>query len=419
MKNSLLVILGKTIQRVSKLFGNNGAALPGFVIEKLSSSFLPTMLKQLPKGVVVVTGTNGKTTTTKMLSKIAHDSGMRVLTNKTGSNFVRGIISYVVKHATISGHLPYDIAIIELDEAYAVKFVNTVKPRGVVVLNITRDQLDRFGEIDTTLKLIQRVVDQATDFVVVNDDDSKLRKLELKPNLKKFYFGVAPNLRKMFPSDDDLYLRKKIIEAMKQRTVELVADSPYQVKISGVKHSLKLKSLGAYNAQNAVAALAAWRAIDGSDNITEPLNSLAQVDPAFGRGEEINWRDRKIILQLVKNPGGFRQSIKIVNQVKPKMVAILVNDDYADGRDVSWLWDVDFTVLKTVPTICGGDRGYDMALRLDYDSVESKVYSSLPKLLKAIQDKTPPHASVVVFSTYTAMLALRKLLKKQGEVKEI
>src|SRR5262249_16777264 len=138
--------LGKLIIIGLRVFHRKGAALPGLVIEKLYPRYLGTMLDQIPKGVVIVTGTNGKTTTTKIIVALLEAAGLRVLTNNTGSNFVRGIIASIARHATLRAVLPYDIAVFEQDEAHAVQFAKRYQPTGVVALNVMRDQMDRFGE---------------------------------------------------------------------------------------------------------------------------------------------------------------------------------------------------------------------------------------------------------------------------------
>ena len=139
------IVIGKTIFWVLRRTGHTGSALPGLVVEKLNKNFLAQSLSQLPQGVFVISGTNGKTTTTKVVTKLLESQGLRVLTNPTGSNFVRGIVSAVVDNAASDGTLDYDIAVFEQDEAHAVHLAKRIKPRGVVLLNVMRDQMDRFG----------------------------------------------------------------------------------------------------------------------------------------------------------------------------------------------------------------------------------------------------------------------------------
>jgi UDP-N-acetylmuramoylalanine-D-glutamate ligase len=167
------VLLGKTIRSLARLRGG-GSALPGLVVEKIQPTFLHDSLDQLGHGVILVTGTNGKTTTTKMIAELFQAQGLRVLTNKTGSNFTRGIVAMIVEQMELDGTLPFDIAVLELDEAYAKKFVEKVRPHYVVALNVMRDQLDRFGEIDATARLLRPVMEAATDGLIVNRDDPLL-----------------------------------------------------------------------------------------------------------------------------------------------------------------------------------------------------------------------------------------------------
>ena len=149
-KTSLFI--GKTIRRISRLRGG-GSALPGLVVEKIDKNFLQRTLSHLPHGIVVVSGTNGKTTTTKMVVELLESQNLRVFTNSTGSNFKRGIISSVIEESSLSSKLSYDIAVLELDEAHAVHFIKDVAPNYCLLLNVMRDQLDRFGEIDTTANM--------------------------------------------------------------------------------------------------------------------------------------------------------------------------------------------------------------------------------------------------------------------------
>ena len=200
--------------------------MPGLVVEKLHPNFMAQSLAKIPDGVIVVTGTNGKTTTTKMLTYVLRQN-KRVLTNPTGSNFLRGIIASLLQHSNWSGALPYDVAVIELDEAYAAKFVEQFKPRGTVVLNVMRDQMDRFGEIDYTAELINKVVKKTTEFVVLNRDDPRVLAMANNINCQVIWFGVASNLRDLFKNDDELHDTNKNIGTTKKADIELtnIADN--------------------------------------------------------------------------------------------------------------------------------------------------------------------------------------------------
>jgi UDP-N-acetylmuramoylalanine-D-glutamate ligase len=180
-KSSILV--GKFVRRVARLRGD-GSALPGLVVEKIDRNFLRDCLSGLPRGVVVVSGTNGKTTTTKIMVELLRSQGLKVFTNRSGSNFVRGVIAAILENISPSGKFDFDIAVLELDEAHAVRFVKVVKPKYAVLLNVMRDQLDRFGEIDTTAKLLSQIAEATTGKVVVNREDKRLRKIKSRASIK-------------------------------------------------------------------------------------------------------------------------------------------------------------------------------------------------------------------------------------------
>ena len=184
--------------------GRTGGTLPGKVVESVDSGYLARRLATLPHGVTVVSGTNGKTTTTKMLAHVL-GTRYRVLTNPTGSNFTRGAVSAVVDVARWNGRLDYDLAVLELDEAYAAKFVDQMPPHRVVVLNVLRDQMDRFGEIDHTARLLGRAVQAATGEVVLNRDDPRVAALADLAAVPVRWFGVDASLRSVFRTDDELH----------------------------------------------------------------------------------------------------------------------------------------------------------------------------------------------------------------------
>lgn len=193
--------IGKGVRWASRLLHHGGSAFPGKVIETIDPGFLSRALGRLPLGVVLVSGTNGKTTTTRMVASMLSDLGLKVFTNPTGSNFTRGVVSALLQRVTLSGKLDADIAVLELDEAYAVHFVKQVKPRYALLLNVMRDQLDRFGEIDNTARLLGNVAKTTTGTVVLNREDPRIAALAaLTPQSTKVrYFGLSDELKKLFP----------------------------------------------------------------------------------------------------------------------------------------------------------------------------------------------------------------------------
>ena len=416
-------LVGKSVKRLMRLRGG-GSALPGLVVERLDPHFLPRALSDLPYGVVVISGTNGKTTTTKMVVQLLRAHGLTVFTNPSGSNFTRGIAAALIDKVDDKGKLVADVAVLELDEAHAVHFVKLVKPRFSLILNVLRDQLDRFGEIDHTAKLLQRIVDATTEGVVLNREDSLVR--AMAPDNKKVqYFGLSTDLRALFPSDAEMHGGKSsnekqphphrgdvILEKVAGRSATFAFGTTEQKPV-------ELKIDGVYNVLNAAGALALALMICGlgADESKTLLAELSEVKPAFGRGEAILIDGEPLEIVLVKNPSGFRLALRSYDD-SPASTMIAINDNYADGRDMSWLWDVSFESLRPAVMMVSGIRAYDMALRLQYDQVDvSHVEPDLAKALRAFIDHTSGRRRI--YCTYTAMLSLRRELAKSYPVEAI
>lgn len=423
MRHKDVTRIGKVVRHVSRLRGGSGSALPGLVIEKIDPLFAKRTLESLPYGVVIVTGTNGKTTTTKIVCSLLESSGLKVFTNKTGSNFTRGVVAALLADVNHNGILDADIAVVELDEAYAAQFVKTIRPRYSLLLNVMRDQLDRFGEIDHTARLLQVVAEATTDTVVMNNDDPLIRAIAdvLPKSTHTSYYGISPALQALFPSDQQLYGNKdKRVQKSPHAnsvTLEKVEKNTAWFKFdTSAPQKVALKLQGVYNMQNAAGALALVRAVAKDTAPKALLSSLETVRPAFGRGEAIEVDGHPLEIVLVKNPAGFRLALQSYSHTNVSTM-IAINDNYADGRDMSWLWDVDFTSLKKVHTV-SGIRAYDMALRLQYDDVViEKVDTSLSSALTQFIDRGP--AKKRIFCTYTAMMTMRKLLAKRYNLEDI
>jgi len=422
MPQSLTIVLGKAIRYAARLRGG-GSALPGLFVERISPRFVPDSLAQLPHGVVVISGTNGKTTTTKMVVSLLESQGLRVFTNRTGSNFVRGVAAALLGEIDIKGNLPADIAVLELDEAHAVKFVEVIPPRYSLLLNVMRDQLDRFGEIDSTARMLEKVALATTDTVVMNREDARVRRIadKLPKTTNVRFFGLSDKLLSHFPNDDDLHGQLKKTPADKRPAAEVVLKdfnekgAAFTIAKKDFVTPLKLK--GVYNIYNSAAALTLVRTIAPEASMNSLLRALSTVTPAFGRGETITVAGQPLELVLVKNPAGFRLSLESFNP-EGYATMIAINDNYADGRDMSWLWDVDFTSLSSSIYVTG-IRAYDMALRLQYDEVSiEKVETELAAALTDFIQKHPDTPKRI-YCTYTAMLALRKELGKITQVEVV
>ena len=533
LRSGLTIALGRAARLAARLRGggSGGTALPGLVMEKTDPGFLRRTLDQLPLGVVVVSGTNGKTTTTKMVVELLTAQGLKVLTNRTGSNFVRGVLASLLTEVDAVGRLNHDVAVLELDEAHAVRFVRRVRPRAALLLNVMRDQLDRFGEIDYTASLLHKVAVATTDAVVVNADDPRLSGPAFFKGVRArtAAFGAGSALRSLFVSDDDLRTGSAApaetpadgaadetagagaadetatggaptaaAETPDAPATPPTADAPAPaatpracpaprvvleslqgrgagVRVDGTHHQVSIAKPGVHNQLNACAALAlALEVLGEKADVDSLLAALARVRAAFGRGEVLTLDGRDVELSLVKNPAGFRMGLLTAEQAVAargaETVMIAINDEYADGRDMSWLWDVDFTCLRGEGVaVVTGVRAWDMALRLRYDEVPIGVVE--PDLGKALallrrapdvvtgagadksaganagageeaaaadgadkdagasagadKDATaetgtaPSNRPMRVFTTYTAMLALRARLGELTEVEEV
>lgn len=424
--------IGRLTKKAARLRGG-GSALPGLIIEKLDPHFLKRTLSDLPRGVVVISGTNGKTTTTKMVAQLLEAQGLKVFTNPTGSNFTRGVAAALIDQVDpVTGQLDADIAVLELDEAHAVHFIRQVKPDYSLILNVLRDQLDRFGEIDHTAKLLAKVVESTRSGVVLNREDPLVLRLKdnVPDDVKLQYFGLNPDLKDQFPSDQSLrgtyqadapdklpplHRKDTILERLDGRQAVFAFGSKPQPPVS-------LKLDGLYNVLNAAAALGLVRLILGDEaDDAKLLTELATVKPAFGRGEAVELNDGKLEIVLVKNPSGFRLSLKSYLD-SPAATMICINDNYADGRDMSWLWDVDFDQFadpdKLGVMTVSGIRAYDMALRLQYDGVlVGHIETNLEKALRQFLTDTTGQRRV--YTTYTAMLELRRILAKHHQLEAI
>lgn len=439
LRSSTTIALGRAARTAARLRGggSGGTALPGLVMEKTDPGFLARVLSALPRGVVVVSGTNGKTTTTKMVVQLLQSQGLRVVTNRTGSNFVRGVLASLLTEVDRTGRLDADIAVFELDEAHAVRFIQRVRPRATLLLNVMRDQLDRFGEVDYTASLLHHLAQATSDVVVVNGDDPRLSSPEFLSSLtaQTACFAIGEAVRSTFLSDDDLHAHPRD-RATAQAPSTLDAGSvsvrlddirghEVTLCVRGVTRQVHLSIPGIHNQLNACAALAlALEILGPTADVDGLLDELSRVEAAFGRGEVLMLDGREVELALVKNPAGFRMSLLTAAQDSrsAETIMVAINDEYADGRDMSWLWDVEFASLQASGVaVVSGVRAWDMALRLHYDDVAVEtVEPDLSAALDAVWAASAHTGQRVrIFASYTAMLALRQRLGQLTEVEEV
>jgi len=419
LRTTAAVVAGKAARALARVRDGGGSAMPGLVVERLDPEFLAHALSGVHGGIVVVTGTNGKTTTTKMLAAVMRAHGQRVFTNPTGSNFTRGVISSMLGELPLSGRLVADVAILELDEWHALQFAKVVKPTHALLLNVARDQLDRFAEIDTTARLLASLATETTTGVVLNRDDSFVARIrpQLPEDMTVRYFGIDPEVADELPPLHEADVRFDDDFAPPHPTPTDGLLHPHGERSFSMEFGedslgpVELKQRGLAAMINATAATTTARMILREAFAEESaLEALRTVTPPFGRGEVIDADGHPLELVLVKNPAGFTVALGTYG-AEPVTTMVAINDDYADGQDVSWLYDVSFDSLRGQGVaLTTGVRAYDMALRLDYDDV--RVEGIIPDLEEALETLLTayPHQPRRIFCTYTAMMRLRRLL---------
>ena len=432
-----------------------GSTMPGVVARRVDPKVLTKLSKRLPMGSAAITGTNGKTTTTRMVSKIFQTAGIEAVNNSTGANLITGVTAALVADSGVSGRPTSKMGLFEIDEASVPKVAAEADLKLLAVMNLFRDQLDRYGELAYTGKVITSAfADLPPDgIVVLNADDPLVASLGRSARRSVFYGVDDPGLdtgrlQHVADSKDcpvcgtaldyesvymghvgvydchncdftrpELQYRASRVRFDGARGSEFLLSTPR----GGI--AIRIEIPGLYNVYNAVAAAAV--AAESGVGLAEIARGLREFGGAFGRVERVQAGDREAFLLLIKNPVGFNEILRtFVTDAKARNVLIAINDNDADGRDVSWLWDVDFEMLAEArakgltdlpPFMVSGIRAADMAVRLKY--AELPVGQVIPDRKKAIQTAlaaTPPGETLYVLPTYTAMLEIRKTLSELG-----
>ena len=401
---------------------------------KTNPDFLNFCSKYILHEKISVTGTNGKTTTAGLIAQILEANNKEVIHNAQGANMLTGIANVFATNVVPSKR--YDNCVLESDEAYLSKLYDYMKLDYLVVTNLFRDQLDRYGELDTTAKKIQSAIDKNKDLVLLLNADDPLV-ANLGHDNKKLYYGFeniefaethtishAPaemfncicgkplEYSKRFYAQQGHYYCSCGYKRPKcdyQGNAKIFNDYiEISVLHNGEETHYTFDSIGLYNAYNALAAIS--MALEIGYKQEEIQNALNTYKAMFGRAEKTEFNGHKTIIQLIKNPAGASEVLKTVDLSSKILIAI--NDNFADGRDVSWLWDAEFELLKdTEKTIVtSGIRANDMALRLKYAGVPSEKIKVVPDLFEAVEevssseDKTE---KVTIMPSYTALLQIK------------
>lgn len=447
LRSGVATAVGKSSYWFLHTFMHGGSSLPG----KLATRIDPELLKTLGKNydVIVITGTNGKTLTTALTVRVLREKYADVLTNPTGSNMEQGIVGTFLHAKRSKGGRP--LAVLEVDEANVIKVTQYIKPIAFVFTNIFRDQMDRYGEIYTTYKKIIDGVKLAPEATIIANGDAQLFNSVDLPNPKIFYgFNHEPQGDMMAPTNTDGILCPRCEHvlhyhfmtygnlgdyfcpncgfsrpALNYAVTKLGKMTPTasQFELDGAPYQIGIGGL--YNIYNALAAYTVGRFLDVTpEQIRAAFTSDERV---FGRQEVIKVGDKDVTLILIKNPVGVNQVIDmILTEPEPFSFVGLLNANYADGIDTSWIWDGEFEKLGVAATgeqphikafLAGGERYKDITFRLKVAGVDDPaVEPDLTKIIAKI--KQLPTQKVYVLATYTAVLQLRKQLANDGLIKE-
>jgi lipid II isoglutaminyl synthase (glutamine-hydrolysing) len=429
-----------------------GTAASGLVGAWLQPNLIDELASQLGHGCVIVTGTNGKTTTSLLLSGAARASGLQPLANGSGSNLVRGLASTLALAAGVDGHLrdaAKRIGVFEVDEATVPHVIETLRPRAVVFTNLFRDQLDRYGEVEAVAALWRDMLKTAPlDLrLVLNADDPAVASLgDCREGVT--YFGVEDRKLDKGAPDHAADALRCVCGARLEYTAAFFGHvghwrctscgrarpKPYvaarlvnlkdgrsarfQLGLGDQKGMVDMPIGGLYNVYNALAAAAAAHALGLG---TAPaVQAIQGVEAAFGRQEAFEVDGRRVEVFLGKNPAGLNQVLSTLMLDPARRAALFVlNDAIADGRDISWVWDADFEVAagKLERAVTSGTRAAEMALRLKYAEWDEHTLEVDPDIGRALDKAialTRPGECLTVVPTYTAMLTVRELLAKRS-----
>ncbi len=450
------LMLGRAAGTAARRFGRGGGtALPGLVAGALAPSLLERLAQQSGQGVVTVTGTNGKTTTTHLIASILRAHGVDPLTNPSGSNLERGLVVAYVEAAEPGGRISdaaSRVGVFEVDEAVLARLFPRLRPRVAVFLNLFRDQLDRYGEVDSVGEGWGGMLASADPgcTLVLNADDPSIAQLAAETRAQILTFGIDDREVRLAQADhasDARFCRcggrfayeaifmghvgiwactscgeRRPNPRVSARHIDLRAEgSRVEVSVDGALVTLEIPMAGLYSVYNALAAVAAAHALGVP--VTTIAQAIADAGPAFGRQERFEVDGRSVRVLLAKNPAGMNELLRALvagsRDGQPVHLLAMLNDGVQDGQDVSWIYDADIEVLagREVTVTCSGDRADDFALRWHLAGIDpAAVIPDTEAALDAALGRTPRGARLDVVATYTAMIDVREALARRAGV---
>jgi len=437
----LAILVAKLVSNLIRLSGlGMASSLPGKVAQTIYPKILPYLAEKLTVGCLAVTGTNGKSTTSGLLASILSQANYRVIHNRQGANLIPGIIAAFVQAAKWNATLTNNFGLLEVDEAALPLLTKAINCQSIVVTNLYRDQLDRFGELDKTARLIMEGIKEKHSQAILNADDPNVCNLPCSTD--KIFYGL--NYRSDKANSEISYCPKCGNEISYSASeispnawhcancgygqpqlnffadrIQLFPDSStFVVNTKDENIAVNLPLPGIFNVYNATAAGAA--ASNLGINLETIKLGLEKYETLFGRSEKLSINSRTVIIQLIKNPAGASKSLVSLANSQCAKAIIAINDNFADGRDVSWLWDANFEVLSGMNAsfIVSGQRAQDMAVRLKYAGIpENKIscVPSLPSAFRVALDQIQSNNTLWVLPTYTALLEIQRIIKRYNK----
>lgn len=476
IKLSLTIFVSKLIIKACRLLNRGGTTLAG----KIALKLYPDILKAVAGNfkIIMITGTNGKTTTARIVERVLKINGIEYIANKSGANLASGVTTTFMEAVNLSGRCSASTALIEIDEAAFKKVMDFIEPDILIVTNFFRDQLDRFGELSNTVKgVLEGIRKTQKTTLILNSDDSMSASLHKETGRKTIFYGIDKDACKnieITTSVDALFCiyckskyeylyhvyghlggfkcpscgYERMIPQVTCISVEETTSTHSLIKLQidlslaqtgaispsvvenddfSLIYDAKINLPGLYNVYNALAAVSCALAMELS--MQPVIEALSSFECGFGRMETVILGDKYISIILVKNPTGFNQALDfLLTSDKKMLVAFAIEDKPADGTDVSWLWDVDIESLHGIMDridgfYTSGQRAEDMAVRLKYAGVDMEsitIIKDYGELIKTAITRMSANEikNLYILPTYTAMLKIRKVLRKTYKLKE-
>jgi UDP-N-acetylmuramyl tripeptide synthase len=434
---------GKLAGFSSQALGMNGTSIPGMVGVAFDYDILKRLSKQV-ENIIIVTGTNGKTTTSNLISSIFIDTKMPFIDNSEGSNLITGVTASFINEADFFGKIKgVKYAILEVDEITLVKVLKKVTPKAIVITNFFRDQLDRFGEIDMLIQKMEDAIRPVNTKLILNADDPFSVRLS-SLGKETVYFGLGAHSH-TFQSQNvsESKFCPKCGKALTYHHVHFGQlghfscgcgfgrpNVAYEAEKLNVLESVEVVTKygnfstqlkGDYNAYNVMAAVACSKEFGISDDHIK--QGLVRYRIENGRMQLFESQGHPFLLNLAKNPQGVNSSLaSFMKDTEDKQVTIFLNDFGADGKDVSWIWDADYERLNrddVKRVICSGRRAYDLAVRIEYANVPKEKIIILPNIQEAIDESVKLPINSYFLSTYTALDVVKETMEEHKLIKTI